>query len=108
MAEAIRAIARELQTRQAAPEAVPTIEGPAWLDNVPDVLTIEDVAAVLRVGRSAAYELVRTGDLFAIRVGRSLRVPKLALVAYMGGMDWQETVRQHVDQTLEGRARELR
>lgn len=108
LAEAVRAIARELQTPQAAPSPSPAIGDITWLDDVADVLTIDDVAAVLRVGRNAAYQLVQTGELFAMRVGRSLRVPKPALVAYMGGMDWQETVQRHINQTLERRSRELR
>lgn len=102
LAEAVRAVIRELD--QSAPirePPEPSVAAPKWLDEVPDVLTVEDAAEVLRIGRNAAYELVRTGDLFAVRTGgRSLRVPKAALVAYLGGVDWQEAVRRHVDQML--------
>lgn len=57
------------------------------LDELPVVLTIEEVAAVLRIGRTAAYEQARrfeaTGGalgLPVIRVGRCLRVPRSALI----------------------------
>lgn len=43
------------------------------------VLTVEEAAKVLRIGRSAAYLAARTGELPTIRVGRSLRVPRQAL-----------------------------
>ena len=57
------------------------------LEDLPAVLTIEEAAAVLRIGRSAAYELARqwrasngaTG-LPVLELGRSLRVPRHALL----------------------------
>lgn len=50
------------------------------LAEAPDFLTIEEAAALLRIGRTAAYEATRRGELVAIRIGRRLRVPKAALV----------------------------
>lgn len=57
------------------------------LEELPAVLTVEEAAAVLRIGRGAAYELARrfreTGGKEGIPVvcfGRSLRVPRAALV----------------------------
>jgi excisionase family DNA binding protein len=50
------------------------------MTELPLVLTIEEVAKCLRIGRSAAYAGVRSGDIpGAIRIGRSLRVPRHAL-----------------------------
>lgn len=52
----------------------------------PAVMTIEEAARVLRIGRSAAYEQARrfisTGGaegLPAVKLGRCLRVPRQAL-----------------------------
>lgn len=45
----------------------------------PLVLTIEEAAKLLRIGRSAAYEAARRGELPAVRIGRTLRVPRHAL-----------------------------
>lgn len=47
------------------------------------VLTVEEAAAELRIGRSAAYEAVRRGELPAVRIGRSLRVPRHLLEALL-------------------------
>jgi Helix-turn-helix domain len=56
------------------------------LEELPDVLTVEEAAAVLRIGRTAAYELCRqwrlTGGRAGLPVltfGRTLRVPRAAL-----------------------------
>jgi excisionase family DNA binding protein len=43
------------------------------------VLTIPEVAERLRIGRNQAYELVRSGQLYGVRIGRSIRVPQKAL-----------------------------
>jgi len=47
-------------------------------------LTVEEAAAILRIGRSAAYAAARSGDLPTIRVGRTLRVPRARLDALLG------------------------
>ncbi len=63
-----------------------------YADNVPALLTVEEAARVLRIGRTAAYELARrdlaTGGaegLRVVRVGRLLRVPRVALEQLVGG-----------------------
>lgn len=50
----------------------------------PAVLTVEEAAKVLRIGRSAAYEAARRGELPVIRLGRSLRVPRHRLEQMLG------------------------
>jgi excisionase family DNA binding protein len=42
-------------------------------------LTIEEAARSLGVGRNAAYEAARRGELPVVRIGRRLLVPKVAL-----------------------------
>lgn len=46
------------------------------LEHMPDVLTIVELQAVLRIGRSTAYRLIKTKKLQYIRIGRSIRIPK--------------------------------
>ncbi len=54
------------------------------LADMPEVLTIEEAAAVLRIGRSAAYAAARSGGaLPTIKVGRCLRVPRHQLEAML-------------------------
>ncbi len=49
----------------------------------PICYTIDEVAAKLKIGRSKSFELVRTGELRARRIGRLLRVPKVALDEFL-------------------------
>jgi excisionase family DNA binding protein len=46
-------------------------------------LTVAEVADVMRVSRMTVYRLVHSGDLPAIRFGRSFRVPESAVQGAM-------------------------
>ena len=54
-------------------------------DDLPLTLRGEDLMPILGIGRNTAYELVRSGKIRSIRIGRQLRIPKDALVAYLSG-----------------------
>ena len=55
-------------------------------DALPVILTLEQVAAVLGVGRTAAYEAHRRGQLpGGFFVGRRLRFPREAIRRWAGG-----------------------
>ncbi len=46
-------------------------------------LTVAEVAAMMRVSKMTVYRLVHGGELSAVRVGRSFRVPEPAVRAYL-------------------------
>lgn len=46
-------------------------------------LTVAEVAAVMRVSKMTVYRLVHAGELPAVRVGKSYRVPQDALTSYL-------------------------
>ena len=46
-------------------------------------LTVAEVAAVMRVSKMTVYRMVHSGDLPAVRVGRSFRVPEKAVHEYL-------------------------
>ena len=46
-------------------------------------LTVAEVAALMRVSKMTVYRLVHGGDLTAVRVGRSFRVPEQAVHDYL-------------------------
>lgn len=50
-------------------------------DQLPQVkfLTVAEVAAIMRVSKMTVYRLVHSGELPAVRVGRSFRVPERAV-----------------------------
>ena len=53
------------------------------LDELPLVLSVEDLMPILNIGRNTAYELVRSGKIRSIHVGRKIRVPKEAIAEYL-------------------------
>ena len=46
-------------------------------------LTVAEVATVMRVSKMTVYRLVHSGELPAVRVGRSFRVPEDAVNEYL-------------------------
>ena len=46
-------------------------------------LTVAEVAAMMRVSKMTVYRLVHNGELPAVRVGRSFRVPEHAVNEYL-------------------------
>ena len=50
------------------------------LATLPEVLTAREAAAILRIGRNQLYQAIARGELAAVRIGRSIRIPKQALL----------------------------
>lgn len=48
-------------------------------------LTVAEVASMMRVSKMTVYRLVHSGELTAVRVGRSFRVPEKAVHDYLDG-----------------------
>jgi excisionase family DNA binding protein len=48
-------------------------------------VTVAEVAAIMRVSKMTVYRLVHSGELPAVRVGRSFRVPEKAVHEYLEG-----------------------
>jgi excisionase family DNA binding protein len=46
--------------------------------NTPTVLTVLEVAKILRIGRISAYQAIARGDVPSIRIGRRILVPRNA------------------------------
>ena len=59
-----------------------TRKGMEWL-----LLTPEDAADLLSIGRSKLYELIGDGRLASVRIGASRRVPMSALVQFVESLE---------------------
>jgi excisionase family DNA binding protein len=46
-------------------------------------MTVAEVAEVLRVSKMTVYRLVHSGEMPAVRFGRSFRVPEEAVAQYL-------------------------
>ena len=52
-------------------------------DELPLTLRVEDLMPILGIGRNTAYEMVRSKQIFSVKIGRQLRIPKQALIDYL-------------------------
>ncbi len=58
------------------------------LDELPLVLTVEEFARVARLGRSAAYAAVRSGEVpGSFRLGRKILIPRSAVARLLGEVE---------------------
>lgn len=54
-------------------------------DELPLTLTVDDLKDALNIGRNAAYDLIRSGQIFSLKIGKTIRVPKDAIMDYIRG-----------------------
>src|SRR4249919_3855151 len=73
---------RRVKKSEASSSARPTAVDDAGLTEV-RFLTVAEVASVMRVSKMTVYRLVHGGELPAVRVGRSFRVPDQAVHDYL-------------------------
>ena len=62
-----------------APHVASDNEQASPVPHKPMLLTVRDVEAELQLGRTRTYELVRSGAIPVLRVGRAVRIPHDAL-----------------------------
>lgn len=53
------------------------------LSDLPMTLRVEDLMPILGIGRNTAYELIRSGQIRIIRIGRQIRIPRDALLDFL-------------------------
>ena len=53
------------------------------LNNVPEILTLKEVCATLKIGKNTALRLLQCGDLEGFRVGNQWRVTKENLFTFI-------------------------
>ena len=53
------------------------------LHDLPMTLRGEDWMPILGIGRNTAYELIRSGQIRSVRIGRQIRIPREALLEFL-------------------------
>ncbi len=48
-----------------------------------DILTIDEVSEILKIGKTQAYKIVRSGNLKGYKEGKDWKIPKQALKLYV-------------------------
>jgi excisionase family DNA binding protein len=61
--------------------------GRAGFAEAPDVLTVVECARLARTGPKPIYRAVASGELFGRRIGKQIRVPKRAFIAWLEGAE---------------------
>ena len=47
------------------------------------LLTVTELASILRIGRSSAYELCKENQFPVVRIGKNIRIPKQSLYRWI-------------------------
>ena len=53
------------------------------LHDLPMTLRVEDLMPLLGIGRNSAYQLLRSGQIRSVRIGRQIRIPRDALLDFL-------------------------
>lgn len=53
------------------------------LHELPVTLRVEDLMPILGIGRNTAYELIRSGQIRSVRIGRQIHIPRDALLEFL-------------------------
>ncbi|MBR3560550.1 MAG: helix-turn-helix domain-containing protein [Oscillospiraceae bacterium] len=53
------------------------------LKEYPDVLNIEQMCEVLGISKKTGYKLLQSNTITSMKVGRTYRIPKIHLIAYL-------------------------
>ena len=49
----------------------------------PDVVDINELQTMLRVGRSTAYEMLKNGTIKTIKIGKRYIIPKRSVIEFL-------------------------
>lgn len=52
-------------------------------DEYPDILNIHQLCTALGIGRNKAYALISSKQIKCIRMGKTIRIPKVYLIEYI-------------------------
>jgi excisionase family DNA binding protein len=55
------------------------------MSEVVQTVTVDQAAEILGIGRFLAYEMVKEGKIPALRFGRKIRIPRVALDRMLSG-----------------------
>ena len=51
----------------------------------PDIVTVKQPREMLDVSRALAYKLISDGEIQAVKIGTSLKIPKASIINYVTG-----------------------
>ena len=51
--------------------------------NYPDIVTVKQLQVMLGVNRHLAYKLINDGEIQAVKIGSSLKIPKVSVINFV-------------------------
>lgn len=73
-----------------------------YLSNYPDVLMPEEAMKVLGIGRNKIYELLQSGRLKSMKIGKQYRIPKKLMQDFIDSCYNEDNIRKEPDCTTKG------
>ena len=55
-------------------------------NGINEILTVEEVCDILRIGKNAAYNLIKSGEIKCYRYSRVWKIPRISVDEYMERM----------------------
>ena len=52
-------------------------------DQLPLILSVDELAKILGIGRNTAYDLIRCGKIRSVRIGHKIKIPKDSLLEFL-------------------------
>ena len=52
-------------------------------DQLPLILSVDELTKILGIGRNTAYDLIRCGKIRSVRIGHKIRIPKDSLLGFL-------------------------
>ncbi len=61
------------------------------LEQYNEILTIEELCKILKIGRNRAYELLEKGEIKGFRLGKPWKIPRTSLENYLKNQTGEDT-----------------
>ena len=52
-------------------------------DQLPLILSVDELTKILGIGRNTAYDLIRCGRIRSVRIGHQIKIPKDSLLEFL-------------------------
>ena len=53
------------------------------LNKYSDILTVEELCKVLRIGKNTAYRLLKSNEIKSVKIGKIYKIPKKSVRKYL-------------------------
>lgn len=70
----------------------------------PDIVTVNQLQKMLGISRHLAYKLIDYGEIQAVKIGRSLKIPKVSVINYVIGEEVKPNGQTDTTDTITAKA----